>query len=120
MTPPTRTIIPSTMGSGTTGANAGGKATAKTYPKGLPKVSNNLRGRLPRTAKATVPSSVMIISQPDGAPSDKHEGGTSKKSLAKKRNARGTTKQAVKEKKEKKKKLLQARKEEEDSLLDSG
>ena len=61
----------------------------------------------------------MIVSQPDGAPSDNHERGTSKKSTATKRSVRGTTKQAVKEKKEKKKKLLEARKEEEDSLLDS-
>ena len=119
MTPPTRTIIAPTKGSGTTGADAGGRATAKTCPKGLPKVSNNLRGGLPRTAKKTVPSSVMIVSQPDGAPSDNHERGTSKKSTATKRSVRGTTKQAVKEKKEKKKKLLEARKEEEDSLLDS-
>jgi hypothetical protein len=94
------------------------KTTATTYPKGLPKVSNNPRGPLPRKVKTAVPSSVVVISEPNGAPSEKQEGGTLKNSSEKKRNARRTIKQAVKEKK-KKKKLLQVQKEEEDSLLDS-
>jgi len=119
MTAPTSTTVAPTQGKGTTRSGAGGTATAKAYPKGLPKVSNNNLGRHPRKAKkTTLPSSVTIVLQPDGAPSDNREGGTSQKSPAK-RNPRGATKQAVKEKKEKKKKLLQAQKEEDDSLLDS-
>jgi len=130
MTAPTGTTIAPKPGKDTTRSSAGGKATAKTYPKGFPRVSNNnLGGRPSRAKKATLPSSIRIRTESDGVPSDedegtagkssaktyKHEGETSKKSPTKKR----TMKQAVKGKKEKKGKLLQDRKGEEDRLIDS-
>ena len=130
MTAPTGTTIAPKPGQDTTRSSAGGKATAKTHPRGLPRVSNNNLGRRPiRTKKATLPSPTVTRAESDGVPSDEdegtagkssatkyeHEGGTSKKSPTKKR----TIKQAVKGKKEKKGKLLQDRKEEEDRLIDS-
>ena len=130
MTAPTGTTIAPKPGKDTTRSSAGGKATAKTYPKGIPRVSNNNLGvRHSRAKKATLPSSTMTRTESDGVPSDEdegtagkssatkyeHEGGTPKKSPTKKR----TIKQAVKVKKEKKGKLLQDRKEEEDRLIDS-
>ena len=117
MTAPTGTTIPPKPGQDTTRSSAGGKATAKTHPKGLPRVSNNNLGRrTSRMEKATLPSPTVTRAESDGVPSDEddgtagkssatkyeHEGGTPKKSPTKKR----TIKQAVKGKKEKKGKLL--------------
>lgn len=74
----------------------------------------------PRKAKGgkrTVPASVMIVSDLDGAPSDKRDGGIPKESAGKVRSPRRAMKQAVKEKKGKKLTLLQAQKNEEYQLL---
>jgi hypothetical protein len=75
MTAPTGTTIAPKQGKDTTCSSAGGKATAKIYPNGIPKVSNNNLGRHPRKVKkTTLPSLIMIFSESDGVPSDEHEG----------------------------------------------
>ena len=114
MTAPTGTTIAPEQGKDTTRSSAGGKSKAKTYSKGIPKVSNNLARRPRKANTPTLPSSILILSEPDGA-SYQREGGTSKKSSAKKR----AMKQVMREKKGRKKKARQAQKEEEDSLIDS-
>jgi hypothetical protein len=91
MTAPTGTTIAPKLGKDTTHSSAGGKATAKTYPNGIPKVSNNNIRRHPRKAKkTTLPSSIMIFLKSDGVPSDEHEG-KAVKSLAKKYDRKGET-----------------------------
>ena len=129
MIAPTGTTIAPKPGKDTTRSSAGGKATAKTNPKGLPKVSNNYLGGRPNRAKTTIPSSIVTCRESDGGPSGEregkadessaknyeHEGGMPKKSPSKRR----ARKQVVKGKKEKKRKLLQAQKGEEDRLINS-
>ena len=75
MTAPTGTTIAPKPGKDTTRSSAGGKATAKTYPKGIPRVSNNNLGvRHSRAKKATLPSSTMTLMESDGVPSGEDEG----------------------------------------------